>query len=111
MIPEQQGVEGVRQVKVERGGGCDGAGVHKPTGGWGHSLAQLPQEDLRAGQQQRRQPHQQELQQHRATALHPPCLWLGGGGGGVEAVDAQSAQCEGGDAQRHSLCGRGLDSV
>lgn len=104
-------MEGVRQVKVERGGGRDGAGVHQPTGGRGHSLAQLPQEDLRAGQQQRRQPHQQQLQQHRATALHPTRLRLGGGGGGVEAVDAQSAQSEGGDAQRHGLCGRGFDSV
>lgn len=104
-------MERVRQVKVERRGGCDGAGVNQPTGGWRHGLAQLPQEDLGAGQQQRRQPHEQKFQQHRATALYPPRLWLGGGGGGVEAVDAQSAQREGGDAQRHSLCGRGLDSV
>lgn len=103
MIPEQQRVEGVRQVEGQGGGGGDGAGVDQPAGGWGHSLAQLPKEDLGAGQQQGCEPHQQQLQQHRATALHPTSLRLGRGGGSVETVDAQSAQSEGGDAQRHGL--------
>lgn len=107
VIPEQQRVEGVGQVEVQWGGGCDGAGVNQPTRGGGHSLAQLPQEDFGAGQQQSSEPHQQQLQQHRAAALHPPGLWLGGRGGGVETVDAQSTQSEGGDAQRHKLWGRG----
>ena len=103
VIPEQQRVEGVGQVEGQRGGGGDGAGVHQAAGGRGHGLAQLPQEDLGAGQQQSGEPHQQQLQQHRAAALHPPGLRLGRGGGGVETIDAQSAESEGGDAQRHGL--------
>lgn len=103
VIPEQQRVQGVGQVEGQRGGGGDGAGVDQPAGGRGHGLAQLPQEDFGAGQQQSGEPHQQQLQQHRAAALHPPGLRLGRGGGGVETIDTQSTQSEGGDAQRHSL--------
>lgn len=99
-------MEGVGQVEGQRGGRGDGAGVDQPAGGRGHGLAQLPQEDLRAGQQQSGEPHQQQLQQHRAAALHPPSLRLRRGGGGVETIDTQSAQREGGDAQRHGLQGR-----
>lgn len=107
VIPEQQRVEGVGQVEGQRRGGGDAAGVDQPAGGGGHGLAELPQEDLRAGQQQSGQPHQQQLQEHRAAALHPPSLRLGRAGGGVETIDAQSAQSEGGDAQRDDLQGRG----
>lgn len=98
MIPEQQRVEGVRQVEGQWRVGGDGAGVDQPAVGGGHGPAELPQEDLGAGQQQSGQPHQQQLQQHRAAALHPPRLRLGRAGGGVETIDAQSTQSEGGDA-------------
>lgn len=100
-------MEGVGQVEGQGGGERDGAGVDQPAGGRGHGLAQLPQEDFGAGHQQSGKPHQQQLQQHRAAALHPPGLRLGRGGGGVETVDPQSTQSEGGDAQRHGLRRRG----
>lgn len=62
VIPEQQRVKGVWQVEGQRRGGGDSAGIDQPASGLGHSLAELPQEDFRAGQQQRAKPHQQQLQ-------------------------------------------------
>lgn len=96
-------MKGIGQVEGQRGGGCNGAGINQLAIGWGHGLAQLPKEDFRAGQQQSCKPYQQQFQQHWATALHPPGLWLRWGGGSVETVDPQSTQSERGDAQRHCL--------
>lgn len=42
VIPEQQGVKGIRQVEGQRRGGRDGARVDQPAGGWRHGLAELP---------------------------------------------------------------------
>lgn len=96
-------MEGVGQVQGQWGGRGDGAGVHHPSGGRRHCLAQLPQEDFWAGQQQSREPNQQHLQQNGAAALHPPGLLLGRGGGRVETVDPQGAQREGGYTERRYL--------
>jgi len=63
VVPEQQGVEGVGQVEGQRGGQGDGAGVHQSVGGWRNRLAELPQKDFRAGQQQSGEPHQQQLKE------------------------------------------------
>lgn len=111
VIPEQQRMEGVRQVEGQRRGGGDRAGVDQPATGLRHGLAQLPEEDFGAGQQQRGKPHEQQLQQHRGAALHRPSLWLGWRGGSVEAIDAQSTQSERGDTQRHNLWRRESEPV
>lgn len=103
MIPKKKRVKGVRQVEGQRGGVRDGTGVYQLTFGGQHFLAELPQEDLGAGEQQAEHPDEKQLQQNRATVFHAPRLQLRRGGGSVEPVDAQSAEGEGGDAQRYHL--------
>lgn len=103
VVPEQQRVQGVRQVEGQRRWRRDDAGIYHVTGGRGNCLAELPQKDFGAGQHHSSQPHQQQLQQHRQAAFNPPTIWLRRGGGGVETSNAKTTEGKGGDTKRYNL--------